>query len=74
MEENKKFNTIEEAAEDLRQGKIIVVVDSPDRENEGDLICAARFASPENVNFMATYGKGLICMPMSDEMTRRLGR
>ena len=73
MEDNKKFNTVEEAAEDLRQGKIIVVVDSPDRENEGDLICAARFASPENVNFMATYGKGLICMPMSDEMTRRLG-
>ena len=73
MKDNRKFNTIEEAVEDLRQGKIIVVVDSPDRENEGDLICAARFASPENVNFMATYGKGLICMPMSDEMTRRLG-
>ena len=68
-----KFNTIPEAAEDLRQGKIIVVIDSPDRENEGDLICAARFATTENINFMATYGKGLICMPMSDEMTRRLG-
>lgn len=68
-----KFNTIQEAAEDLRQGKIIVVIDSPDRENEGDLICAARFATTENINFMATYGKGLICMPMSREMTRKLG-
>lgn len=68
-----KFNTIAEAADDLRQGKMIVVIDSPDRENEGDLICAARYATPENVNFMATYGKGLICMPMSREMTGRLG-
>lgn len=68
-----KFNTIPEAAEDLRQGKIIVVIDSPDRENEGDLICAARFATTENINFMATYGKGLICMPMSRETTRKLG-
>ena len=68
-----KFNTIQEAAEDLRQGKIIVVIDSPDRENEGDLICAAKYATTENVNFMATYGKGLICMPMSRGMTRKLG-
>lgn len=68
-----KFNTIPEAAEDLRQGRIIVVIDSPDRENEGDLICAAKYATTENVNFMATYGKGLICMPMSREMTRKLG-
>ena len=68
-----EFNTVEEVAEDLRQGKIIMVIDSPDRENEGDLICAARFATPENVNFMASYGKGLICMPMSRDMTRRLG-
>ena len=68
-----KFNTIQEAAEDLRQGKIIVVIDSPDRENEGDLICAAKYATTENVNFMATYGKGLICMPMSRVMTRKLG-
>lgn len=69
----RKFNTIEEAAEDLRQGKIIVVIDDPDRENEGDLICAARYADTANVNFMATYGKGLICMPMSSAMTRKLG-
>ena len=68
-----KFNTIEEALEDLLQGKIIMVTDSPDRENEGDLICAARFATPENVNFMATYGKGLICMPMGRELIRKLG-
>ena len=68
-----KFNTIEEAIEDLLQGKIIMVTDSPDRENEGDLICAARFATPENVNFMATYGKGLICMPMGRELIRKLG-
>ena len=68
-----KFNTIEEAIEDLLQGKIIMVTDSPDRENEGDLICAARFATPENVNFMATYGKGLICMPMGRELIHKLG-
>ena len=68
-----KFNTVEEAIDDLLQGKIIMVTDSPDRENEGDLICAARFATPENVNFMATYGKGLICMPMGRELIRKLG-
>ena len=51
------FNTIEEALEDLRQGKIIMVTDDPDRENEGDFICAAEFATTENINFMATYGK-----------------
>lgn len=68
----KDFNTIEEALEELRNGKMIIVVDDPDRENEGDLICAAEFATVENVNFMATYGKGLICMPMSGEITRRL--
>ena len=67
------FNTIEEAIEDLRQGKIIVVVDDPDRENEGDLVCAAEFATAENINFMATYAKGLICMPMSQELTSKLG-
>lgn len=66
------FNTIEEALEDLRQGKIILVVDSPDRENEGDFICAAEFASLENINFMATYGKGLICMPMTEEYVEKL--
>ncbi|MDR1756222.1 MAG: bifunctional 3,4-dihydroxy-2-butanone-4-phosphate synthase/GTP cyclohydrolase II [Culturomica sp.] len=67
-----KFNTIEEAVADLKAGKIILVVDDPDRENEGDLICAAEFATTENVNFMATHAKGLICMPMSPELTRKL--
>ena len=69
---NKDFNTIEEALEELRNGKMIIVVDDPDRENEGDLICAAEFATVENVNFMASYGKGLICMPMSSEICKRL--
>ena len=72
MDNLKKFNTIEEAVEDLRQGKVIVVVDDPDRENEGDVVCAARYATAENVNFMASYAKGLICMPMSRELTRKL--
>lgn len=68
-----EFATIDKALEDLRQGKIIVCTDDPDRENEGDFICAAEFATPENVNFMACYGKGLICMPMSSAMTQKLG-
>lgn len=68
-----QFATMEEALEDLRQGKIILVIDDPDRENEGDMICAAEFATTENVNLMATYAKGLICMPMSKEMTKKLG-
>ena len=67
-----KFNTIEEALEDLRQGKIILVSDDEDRENEGDFVCAAEFATTENVNFMAVHGKGLICMPMSAEICERL--
>lgn len=68
-----EFNTIEEALEELRAGKLIVVLDDPGRENEGDLVCSARAATPENVNFMASFAKGLICMPMSREMTVRLG-
>lgn len=67
-----KFHTVEEALEDLRNGKIILVTDDEDRENEGDFICAAEFATTENVNFMATYGKGLICMPMSGEICKKL--
>lgn len=67
-----QFNTVEEALEDLRNGKIILVTDDPDRENEGDFICAAEFATTENINFMACYGKGLICMPMSAEYVRKL--
>lgn len=72
MEESVKLSTIDEAVADLRAGKIIIVIDDPDRENEGDLVCAARYATTENVNFMASYGKGLICMPMSAELAHRL--
>lgn len=67
-----RFNTIEEALEDLRAGKIILVTDDEDRENEGDMICAAQFATTENVNLMASVAKGLICMPMSEEFCRKL--
>lgn len=66
------YNTIEEALDDLKKGKMIIVSDDEDRENEGDLICAAEFATTENINFMATYAKGLICMPMSKEITEKL--
>ena len=61
MSQNYQYNTIEEALRDLKEGKIILVTDDPDRENEGDLICAAEFATRENIIFMATYAKGLIC-------------
>lgn len=67
-----QFSTIEEALEDLRQGKIILVTDDEDRENEGDFICAAEHATPANINFMATHGRGLICMPMSEEYIQKL--
>ncbi|HAL02945.1 MAG TPA: bifunctional 3,4-dihydroxy-2-butanone-4-phosphate synthase/GTP cyclohydrolase II [Lachnospiraceae bacterium] len=66
------YNTIPEALEALRQGKVIMVTDDPDRENEGDLICAAQHATTENVNFMAMYGRGLICTPMSKELADHL--
>ena len=66
------FNTIPEAVEELKKGHIILVTDDEDRENEGDFICAAQFATTENVNFMAVYGKGLICTPMSKEIAQRL--
>mgnify|MGYP000697748810 FL=1 len=67
-----KFNTIQEALDELRKGKIILVTDDEDRENEGDMVCAAQFATTENVNFMASVAKGLICMPMSEEFCHRL--
>lgn len=66
------FNTVEEALEELRKGHLIMVIDDPDRENEGDLICAAEFATTENVNFMAMHAKGLICMPMSQAYIEKL--
>lgn len=67
-----KFDKIEDALEDIKKGKLIVVLDDKDRENEGDLICSANFATPENINFMATYGKGLICMPISKDLANKL--
>lgn len=67
-----KYNTIPEALQALRDGKVIMCTDDPDRENEGDFICAAEFASQENVNFMASVGKGLICTPMSKTLADRL--
>ena len=68
-----QLSTVEEVLEDLRNGKIILCIDDPDRENEGDMICAAQFATTGNVNFMASHAKGLICTPMSEEVANRLG-
>lgn len=68
----REFDTVEQALEELKRGKIILVTDDEDRENEGDFICAAEFATTENLNFMATHGKGLICMPMSKEICEKL--
>jgi 3,4-dihydroxy 2-butanone 4-phosphate synthase/GTP cyclohydrolase II len=66
------FNTIEEAIEDIRAGKMVVVCDDEDRENEGDLTLAAQFATPESINFMATHGRGLICVAMTPEQCSKL--
>lgn len=66
------LNTIEEAIEDLRKGKAIIVVDDENRENEGDFLVLAEFATPENINFMAKYGRGLICMPITVELAENL--
>ncbi len=68
-----KFNTIKELLEDIRNGKNVVLLDSEDRENEGDVICAAEHATLENVNFMASYARGLICTPMTKEYVDKLG-
>ncbi len=67
-----EFNTVEQALAALKEGEIILVTDDENRENEGDLICAAQFATTENVNFMATHGKGLICMPMGESLVHKL--
>ena len=66
------FSSVEEALEDIRKGRIVLVTDDEDRENEGDFICAAEFATTENVNFRAVHGKGLICMPMGRALVERL--
>lgn len=72
-ERNIMFNTIEEAIADIQAGKMVVVVDDEDRENEGDLLMAASKVTPEAINFMATYGRGLICMPMEEMRLSQLG-
>lgn len=68
----KLLHSIEEAIEDLKRGKIIIVVDDEDRENEGDLLALAEFMTPETINFMATYGRGLICTPISQQLAQKL--
>ena len=67
-----ELNTIPEAIEDIRQGKVVIVVDDEDRENEGDFICAAELVTPEIVNFMATHGRGLICAPIPEQRCEEL--
>ncbi len=67
------FATIEDAIEEIREGRIVVVVDDPDRENEGDLVIAAQFATPEAINFMATHARGLICLCLTEERADALG-
>lgn len=67
-----KLNTIEEAIEDFKQGKFLIVVDDEDRENEGDFIIAAEHITPEKVNFMLQYGRGVLCTPMSEERCSQL--
>jgi len=67
------LNTIEEAVEDLKQGKVIIVVDDENRENEGDFLAIAELATPEMINFMATHGRGLICAPLTESRCKQLG-
>ena len=73
IEQEAAFATVEEAIDDIRHGKFVVVVDAPDRENEGDLVIAAQFATPEAVNFMATHARGLICLCLTEERCDELG-
>lgn len=73
MSEKIVLNTIEEAVEDIKNGKVIIVVDDEDRENEGDFVCAAECITPEIVNFMATHGRGLICAPLIEDRCEELG-
>ena len=73
MEDKIQLNTIEEAIEDIRKGKVIIVVDDENRENEGDFIAAAEMVTPEIINFMATHGRGLICAPLTEDRCNELG-
>ena len=68
-----KLSPIPEALADLKKGKILIVIDDEDRENEGDLVVAAQFATPANINFMATHGRGIICVPMESKRLEALG-
>lgn len=72
MKNTRSLNTIEEALEDIRNGKVVIVVDDEDRENEGDFVAAARMATPEMINFMATHGRGLICAPLVEDRCEEL--
>ena len=67
-----KLNTIESAINDIRLGKVIIVVDDQNRENEGDFVAAAESITPEIINFMATHGRGLICAPITSKMSKKL--
>src|SRR5215468_7287570 len=71
--EPRTFASIEDAIEDVRNGKFVVVVDDPNRENEGDLVIAAQFATPEAINFMATHARGLVCLCLTEERCDQLG-
>lgn len=66
------FATVEEAINDIRSGKMVIMVDDEDRENEGDFVMAAQFVTPEAINFMAKYGRGLICLPMDEKLIEKL--
>ena len=68
-----EFGTIDQAIEDLRNGKVVIVADDPDRENEGDFVCAAQLVTPEIINFMAQHGRGLICLALTPERCDQLG-
>src|SRR6187399_1425629 len=72
LERETPFATVEEAIEDIREGKFVVVVDAADRENEGDLTIAAQFATPDAINFMATHGRGLVCLCLTEERCEEL--
>ena len=71
MSNNHQFNSIEDALADIANGKMVIVVDDEDRENEGDLVMAAQFATPEAINFMIKYAKGLVCLPATDAILNK---
>ena len=72
MEMTSQLDSISSAIEDIRLGKVVIVVDDEDRENEGDFICAAQCVTPEIINFMATHGRGLICAPLNEKRVEEL--